>query len=257
MKLAEKDKVIEQMAKQVEELRRKVDQGSQQIQGEVLEQDLRQILENEFQDDNFEDVPNGQPGSDIIERVNLANGANCGSIIWEAKNPKSFGDGWLAKICRDQRDNNADFTIIVSTSLPKSVEGFNRMDGVWVTARRHAVALAKALRQGLIDNRQIRLANEDHDTKADRVYAYITTKEFHQRITAVVEAYMAMRDSLDAEKRGTQRQWAKREKELDGLLVGTARLYGDLQGIVGKSMPEVEALRLSPPEICDLREKHP
>jgi hypothetical protein len=257
LKLAEKDKVIEQMAKQVEELRRKVDQGSQQVQGEVLEQDLRQILENEFQDDNFEDVPNGQPGSDIIERVKLANGANCGSIIWEAKNTKSFGDGWLAKIRRDQRDNNADFTVIVSTSLPKAVEGFNRIDGVWVTARRHAVALAKALRQALIDNRQIRLANEDRDTKADRVYAYITTKEFHQRITAVVEAYIAMRDSLDAEKRGTQRQWAKREKELDGLLVGTARLYGDLQGIVGKSMPEVEALRLSPPEICDLREKHP
>jgi hypothetical protein len=248
LKLAEKDKVIEQMAKQVDELRRKVDQGSQQVQGEVFEADLREILKNEFQGDEFEDVPNGQPGGDVIHRVKLASGTDCGSIVWESKNTKNWSDGWLAKIRKDQRDNNADLAVIVSASLPKSVDGFNRVDGVWVAARRHAVALAKALRQALIDNRQIRLINEDRDTKANMVYAYVTTKAFHQRITAVVEAYVAMREGLDIEKRATQRQWAKREKELDSLMIGTARLYGDLQGIVGTSMPEVEALKLPAPQ---------
>jgi hypothetical protein len=244
LKLAEKDKVIDGMAKQVDELRRKVDQGSQQVQGEVLEHDVQQILESEFRDDEFEDISNGQPGNDIIERVKLANGADCGSIIWETKNTKNWSDGWLAKVRKDQRDNNADLAVVVSTALPRSVDGFNRVDGVWVAARRHAVPLAKALRQALIENLQIRVANQDRDTKADRVYAYITTKEFHQRITGVVEAYVAMRDGLDAEKRATLRQWAKRERELETLLVGTAKLYGDLQGIVGKSMAEVEGLRL-------------
>jgi hypothetical protein len=244
LKLAEKDKVIEQMARQVDELRRKVDQGSQQVQGEVLEQDVRQILEHEFRDDEIEDVPSGQPGSDVIQRVKLADTSVCGTIIWESKNTKNWSDGWLAKIRKDQRDNHADLAVIVSSALPKSVDGFNRMEGVWVSARRHAVALAKALRQALIESHQIRIANQDRDTKADRVYAYITTKEFHRRVMTVVEAYVAMREGLDAEKRATQRQWAKREKELDNLLLGTARLYGDLQGIVGKSMPEVEALSL-------------
>ena len=137
--------------------------------------------------------------------------------------------------------------MIVSTALPKSIDGFNRIEGVWITARRHAVALAKALRQALIENHQVRLANQDRDTKADSVYRYVISKDFHQRVTAMVEAYMSMRDDLDAEKRSAQRQWAKREKELDNLLVGAARLYGDFQGIVGKSMPDVEVLKLSAP----------
>ncbi len=214
----------------------------------MLEQDLRQILEHEFRDDDFEDVPSGQPGSDVIQRVKLAGVADCGLIIWESKNTKNWSDGWLAKVRKDQRDNNADLAVIVSTSLPKSVYGFDRIDGVWVTARRHAAALAKALRQALIDNRQIRVANEDRDAKAERVYAYVTTKECHQRITAIVEAYVAMREDLDAEMRVTQARWAKRGKELKGLLSGTAGLYGDLQGIVGRSMPEVSALRLPAPE---------
>jgi hypothetical protein len=250
LKIAEKDKVIEQMAKQVDEFRRKVDQGSQQVQGEVLERDVRQILEDEFRDDEFKDVPSGQPGTDVIQQVKLANHSNCGSIIWESKNTKNWSDAWLTKVRKDQRDDNADLAVIVSTALPKSVDGFNRIDGVWVTARRHAVALAKALRQALIDNRLIRIVNQDRDTKADTVYAYITTKEFHRRITAVVEAYVAMREGLDVEKRVTERQWAKREKELNSLLIGTAGLYGDLQGIVGKSMPEVEALTVAAAETC-------
>jgi hypothetical protein len=247
LKIAEKDNLIAQMAKQVDELRRKVDQGSQQLQGEVLEQDIQKILEEEFRGDEFDSVPNGQPGSDVIQRVKLANGSNCGSIVWETKNTKNWSDSWPVKIRKDQRDNNADLAVIVSTALPKSIDGFNRIEGVWITARRHAVALAKALRQALIENHQVRLANQDRDTKADSVYRYVISKDFHQRVTAMVEAYMSMRDDLDAEKRSAQRQWAKREKELDNLLVGAARLYGDFQGIVGKSMPDVEVLKLSAP----------
>ncbi len=247
LKIAEKDNLIAQMSKQVDELRRKVDQGSQQLQGEVLEQDIQKILEEEFRCDEFEAVPNGQPGSDVVQRVKLANGSNCGSIIWETKNTKNWSDSWPVKIRKDQRDNNADLAVIVSTALPKSIDGFNRIEGVWITARRHAVALAKALRQALIENHQVRLANQDRDTKADSVYRYVISKDFHQRVTAMVEAYMSMRDDLDAEKRSAQRQWAKREKELDNLLVGAARLYGDFQGIVGKSMPDVEVLKLSAP----------
>ena len=250
LKLAEKDMLIEQMARQVDELRRKVDQGSQQVQGEVLEQDVRRILEEEFRDDEFEDVASGQSGSDVMQRVKLGNGACSGSIIWESKNTKNWSDGWLPKIRKDQRDNNADVAVIVSTALPRSVDGFDSIDSVWVTGRRLSVALAKALRRGLIESHQTRVANHDRGTKADKVYTYVTTREFHQRITAVVETYIAMRDGLDTEKRASQRQWAKREKELDSLLIGTARLYGDLQGIVGKSMLEVEALTLSDPSVA-------
>jgi hypothetical protein len=249
LKLAQKDKIIEQMAKQVDELRRKIEQGSQQLQGEVLEADLRQTLELDFREDEFEDVPNGQPGSDIIQRVRLANGACCGSIVWESKNTKHWNDAWLAKLRKDQRDNKADLAVIVSIALPKSVDGFNLIDGVWVAAQRHAVALAKALRQALIDLRQARIANENRESSANDVYTYITSAEFPRRIGAMVESYSGIRRSLDAEKVAMNRAWAKREKELDGLIVAIARLYGDLEGIVGKSMPEVEALKTPQLEI--------
>jgi len=102
--LAQKDKLIEQMAKQVDELRRKVEQGSQQLQGEVLEAELRQILELEFRADQFEEVPNGKPGGDIIQRVRLADNSFCGSIVWESKNTKNWNEAWPAKLRKDQRD---------------------------------------------------------------------------------------------------------------------------------------------------------
>jgi hypothetical protein len=232
------------MAKQVDELRRKIDQGSQQLQGEVLEKDILSVLKDEFRDDVFEDVPTGRAGSDIVQKVNLANGTYCGSIIWEVKNTKAFSQEWLPKIRKDQRENNADLAVIVSVSLPKTVEGFDRVDNVWVSSQRHAVSLAKPLRQALIETRIARTASEDRGNKAERAYDYLTGQGFRQRIMAIMEAYVGMKGDLDSEKRSMQKQWAKREKQLEGLVLGTAGLYGDLQGIAGKSMPEVVGLDL-------------
>lgn len=234
------------MKKQIDEASRKADEGPHQIQGKVNERSVRQTLEHAFPGDEFEDNDVGQAGGDMIQRVKLASGASCGSISWEDKDTTGWSDTWLAKARKDQRDNNCDLVVIVTTTLRKSIDvlGFDRVDNVWITARRHAVPLAKALRQALIENHQLRIANQNRESKAERLFSYITTNEFHQRITAVVEAYVALSDCHEAEKHATQRHWAVRERQLETLLVGTARLYGDLQGIVGKSLAEVEALRL-------------
>lgn len=242
LKLAEKEKVIEDMRKQVEELRRKSDQGSQQLQGEVQEIELETVLEMEFPRDEFEPVPVGRAGSDVLQRVICANGLDCGSILWESKRTKGWNDNWLAKNREDQRTAGAQLGVIVSTALPNGVDGFDRKDGVWVTSFRYAVPLARTLRQLMIETAMARIAGEDREGKTNRVYSYVTGQEFRQRVSGMLEAYMVLREEIEAEKRSHKTRWARQERSLDLLLDGVGRMYGDLQGLVGKSMPEVDGL---------------
>ena len=244
LKMAEKDKVIDEMRKQVEELRRKSEQGSQQVQGEVLEDDVEHLLTDAFPSDHFEAVPNGRPGGDLVQTVVTNGGMQCGNILWESKNTKNWSADWLAKNRQDQITLHAHVGVIVSSALPKGVETFALMDGVWVTSRRCALPLALALRQILLETARTQLAAKGSESKKDLLYSYLTSKEFRQRIAAIVEAYMGMHKDLESEKLALSRLWAKRQKQLNSLMTQTAGVYGDVQGIVGKSMPEVEGLSI-------------
>jgi hypothetical protein len=244
LKLAEKDKVIEDMRKQVEELRRKSEQGSQQLQGEVGELELEGILKASFTGDHFDPVPNGRTGGDLIHTVVGPNGVLCGKILWENKRAKNWSNDWLAKNREDQRAVGAHVGAIITTTMPKGVDAFDRLEGVWVAGLRCALPLAKALRQALIETTVVKVAAQGRDGKMERMYGYLTGQPFRQRVAAIVEAYMAMHDDLDAEKRSMNKHWAKRERHLELLLSGAAGMYGDLQGIVGKSLPELDGLKL-------------
>lgn len=243
-RLAEKDKVIDDMRKQVEELRRKSDQGSQQLQGEVGELELEAILKAAFPDDHFEPVPNGRSGGDVIHTVVGPNGILCGKILWENKRVKNWSNDWLPKNREDQRAIGAHIGAIITTTMPKGVDTFDRLEGVWVAGLRSALPLAKALRQALIETALVKVAALGRDGKMERMYGYLTGQAFRQRIAAIVEAYMTMHGDLDTEKRSMNKQWARRERNLELLLSGAAGMYGDLQGIVGKSLPELDGLKL-------------
>jgi hypothetical protein len=244
LKLAEKDKVIEDMRKQVEELRRKSEQGSQQLQGEVGELELEGVLKAAFPGDQFEPVPNGRAGGDVIHSVVGPNGILCGKILWENKRAKNWSNEWLAKNREDQRAAGAHLGAIITTTLPRGVGAFDRLEGVWVAGPQCTLPLAKALRQALIEVAAARVAAQGRDGKMERMYGYLTGQQFRQRVSAIVEAYVAMHCDLDAEKRATHKHWARRERQLDLLLTSTAGMYGDLQGIVGKSLPELDGLKL-------------
>ena len=244
LKVAEKDKVIEDMRKQVEELRRKSEQGSQQLQGEVLELELESILKVAFPGDQIEAIINGRTGGDVLHKVIGPNGLVCGSILWETKRTKNWSNDWFAKNREDQRAVGAHLGAIITTTLPKGIDTFDRVEGVWVAAVRCAIPLAKALRQALIEAAVAKVAGEGRDGKMERMYGYLTGQSFRQRVASILEAYGSLREDLDAEKRSMSKHWAKRERHLELLLSGTAGMYGDLQGIVGKSLPEVDGLKL-------------
>lgn len=241
-KVTEKEAQIAGMQRQIEELQRKANQGSEQLQGEALELELESLLRGRFPRDLIEPVPKGEFGGDVLHQVLGPTGQACGTILWESKRTKNWSDGWLGKLRDDQRTAKADIALIVSSSLPKGIETFDLLDGVWIAEPRFAIPLAIALRESLISLAGSRIAADGQQTKMAVVYKYLTGPQFRHRIDAIVERFTDMRDDLDRERKTMTRLWAKREEQLKGVLDSTAGLYGDLQGIAGRAMQEIESL---------------
>lgn len=243
-KVMEKEQTIASMQKQIEELKRKADQGSQQLQGEVQELELETLLSAKFPRDIIEPVPKGEYGGDVLHRVIGLLGQSCGTILWESKRTKSWSDGWLVKLREDQRAAKAEIAVIVSQTLPKGVETFELIDGVWVAHPRAALPVAVTLRHTLIEVAAARHATEGQQTKMEMVYQYLTGSRFRQRVQAIVEAFSSMQEDLDREKKAITKQWAKREEQIERVMQSTVGMYGDLQGIAGKTLQEIEGLEL-------------
>lgn len=242
LRVAEKDQTIESMARTIEELKRKAEQGSQQSQGEVLELELEVLLRGRFPTDRVEPVGKGELGADVIQQVNGSIGQAAGIILWESKRTKAWSDAWLTKLRDDQRRCGADVALIISQALPKHIEHFDLVDGVWVAHPRYALPVAVALRQTLIEVSGSRLAQQGQQTKMEQVYQYLTGIKFRQRVEAVVEKFSDMREDLDKERKFMGRQWAKRETQILSVIESTVGMVGDLQAIAGKAMPEIPSL---------------
>lgn len=240
----EKDQTIASLQRKVEEMTRQIAQGSQQLQGEVLELELEATLRTRFPSDSIEPVPKGEHGGDVLHRVHGPLGQSCGTILWESKRTKNWSDGWLIKLREDQRAAKAEVAIIISQALPKDVETFQLIDGVLVAHPRLTLPLAVMLRQSLIELASARQAGEGQQTKMEMVYQYLTGPRFRQRIQAIVEAFSSMQEDLNSEKKAIIRQWAKREEQIERVMQATVGMYGDLQGIAGKTLQEIEGLEL-------------
>jgi hypothetical protein len=242
LKVVEAEQTIVSMQKQIEDLKRRAEQGSQQLQGEVQELEIESLLSARFPRDTIQPVPKGEFGGDILHRVMGPMGQQCGTILWESKRTKNWSDGWLPKLREDQRTAKAEIAVIISQVLPKDVETFGLVDQVWIAHPKVALPVAIALRQTLIEIAGARQASEGQQTKMDMVYRYLTGPRFRQRIQAIVEAFSSMREDLDRERKAITKQWAKREEQIDRVMQATVGMYGDLQGIAGKTLQEIEGL---------------
>ncbi len=244
LKSMEKDQKIASMQQKIEELLRKAEQGSQQLQGEVQELELENLLRAKFPFDSIEPVPKGELGADVLQRVVSQTGQPSGTIIWEAKRTKNWSDGWLAKLREDQRSAKAEISVLVSQVLPKGVDSFDVVDGVWVCSPRTALPVATILRNTLLQVSMARQVSDGQQTKTEMVYQYLTGPRFRHRVEAIVEAFSSMKEDLDKERKVITKQWAKRDEQIERVMQGTVGMYGDLQGIAGKSLQEIEGLEL-------------
>lgn len=180
----------------------------------------------------------------MLQRVTGGAGTPCGSIVWETKRTQHWTDGWLPKFREDQRATGAEIAVLVSQALPKGVERFAQVDGVWVSDWASALPLAVALRQTLVEVQAARLRREGEGTKMELVYDYLTGPRFRHRVEAIVERFSEMSADLDRERKAMTRLWAKRELQIQGVIESTVGLYGDLQGIAGTAMAAIEGLEL-------------
>jgi hypothetical protein len=257
LKVLEKEEQIASMQRQIEVLKQKAEQGSQQLQGEVLELELESLLRAKFPRDTVDPVPKGDFGGDILHRVIGPLGQHCGTILWESKRTKNWSDSWITKLKNDQRTAKAEIALIVSNALPKDIGTFDLIEGVWVTEFRCAVPVAIALRQSLIELSLARKAGEGQQTKTEMVYQYLTGPRFRHRVEAIVEKFSDMQEDLEKERKTMTKLWAKREEQIRGVIESTVGMYGDLQGIVGRSMQEIDGLemRLLDPPKSDVRKE--
>ncbi|MHB1667750.1 DUF2130 domain-containing protein [Thiomonas sp.] len=244
LNVMEKDQTIASMQQKIEELKQKAEQGSQQLQGEVQEMDLENLLRVKFPLDSIEPVAKGEFGGDVLQRVISQTGQQSGAILWESKRTKNWSDGWLTKLRDDQRTAKAEISILVSQVLPKGVETFDVIDGVWVTSPRAALAVATVMRHSLLQVSMARQVSEGQQTKTEMVYQYLTGPRFRHRVEAIVEAFSSMKEDLDKERKVIMKQWAKRDEQIERVMGATVGMYGDLQGIAGKTLQEIEGLSL-------------
>jgi hypothetical protein len=240
-KLAEKEKQIQDAKKANDELKRKLDQGSQQLQGEVSELQLEELLRSSFPMDEIEPVPKGYNGADIIQKVMSRSGRVCGTIIWESKHTKAFSEGWLQKLRDDQRKLTAEIAVLVSEVMPKDCSTFIYMNDIWVSSPQCAISLAVALRTQLANVALARAAAAGAKQKSEILYEYVVSStQFRQRVQAMAEVFIGMEKDLGDEQRAMQRQWAKRKKQIEQVLLNTAGMYGELQALTG--LPDIPAL---------------
>jgi len=244
LKVQEKEQTIVSMQRKIEELKHKSEQGSQQLQGEVLELEIEALLRAKFPLDNIEPVPKGEFGGDTLQRVIGPAGQVCGTILWESKRARNWAEGWLAKLRDDQRAAKAEIAVLVSQVLPKEIEGFDLVDGVWVAHPRIMIPVAMMLRHSLIEVSIARQASEGQQTKMEMLYSYLTGSRFRLRVQAIVEAFSNMKEDLDKEKKAITKQWAKRDEQIERVVQATVGMYGDMQGIAGKSIQEIEGLEM-------------
>lgn len=221
----------------------KVKQGSQQLQGEVLELDLESKLKNAFIFDEITPIGKGVEGGDIVQKVRNQAGKVAGTILWEAKRAK-WSPSWLPTLRENGRKFDATLVVLVSINMPKEIESFKVIDGVIVTSYAYLLPLAGILRRNVMSIASAKFTAENKDEKLESLYLYLQSEAFRNRFEAYAEGVIEMQNDLFSEKRSMERSWKRREKQIERMIVNLSKMYGELQGIMGSSLPDIKQLSL-------------
>ncbi len=242
LKIKELEKQLNDNKKLVEEMKRKQDQVSMQLQGEVQELALQEILGDAFPFDVISEVGKGIRGADCIQLVRNNFGQECGKIIYESKRTKDFGGDWIEKLKADMRSTGADIAVLVTKTMPKELDCFDLKDGVWVCTFSDVKPLANVLRDGIM---RLHTSSKNHENKGDKMhllYDYLTSNEFSEQWKAIREGFAAMKMSIINERNAMEKLWKAREKQLEKVLLNAAHVKGSIEGISGMDAIDLNLL---------------
>jgi hypothetical protein len=243
LKIRELEKKLEDQTKLVDEMKRKAEQGSMQLQGEIQELELEKILKELYPFDVIKEVKKGQKGADLIQIVRDNHGNECGKIYYESKRTKNFENSWIQKLKEDNLDVKADALIIVTEAMPPDSKlSFFEKDGVWICSFRDIKSFSLIIRHSLMQISMISNTQKDKGTKMEILYNYLTSQEFRSQLEAIIEGFKALQDGYQEEKLRMQKIWKEREKQLEKVLSNTINFYGSIKGIAGKSIPDIPLL---------------
>lgn len=245
LKDLEKDKKMADMEKLIIDLKRTSQQNSMQTQGEAGELDLEKILRNLFPTDEILEVKKGELGGDIRQVVKTVRGTDCGMILWERKNTKTWQEVWIKKLKEDVRRDKALLGVIVTEALPKDfTKEIGEKNGIWIVSRGFIEPLAILLRKNLYDVAKNKAITFNKQSKAEGLYDFVTSNDFIQQVEKMVDIYMEMKMQVSRERASSERLWKQREMQIDGLLKGISGIYGGMQLMAGSALPQVKSLEI-------------
>jgi hypothetical protein len=242
LKIKELEKQLDDSRKLAEEMQRKAEQGSMQLQGEVQELAVEELLREAFPFDVIEEVGKGVKGADCIQHIRNNLAQLSGKIIYESKRTKAFTNEWIEKLKTDMRAQQADIAVIVTETLPKEMDAFGFRDGVWICKFSDLKPLAFVLRDSLIKINSALVTQENKADKMHLLYNYLTGVEFRQNIEAIVEGFLSLKDGITREKVQMEKLWKEREKQLDKVLSNTVQFHGSIKGIAGNAIDDIKLL---------------
>ena len=251
LKMKEKELQLESMQKSIDDLKRKSEQGSMQLQGESQEILLEELLRKKYPYDLIEEVGKGVQGADCIHTVRNHIAEPVGKIIYESKRTKTWSNAWIDKLKADMRSTGADVAVLVTQAFPSGIESFTEINGIMVCSFAEVSTISFLLRQRIL---QVHIANKGQENKGEKMvmlYDYLTGKEFKGQVEAILESFMALKSGIDKERTQAERNWKEREKQLEKVLISTSGMYGSVKGIAGASIGDIPLLEGTDDEVSD------
>jgi len=244
MVIKELEKKLADQAKLTEEMKRKQEQGSMQLQGEVQELAIEEWLRNNFPYDELVEIKKGARGGDCLQIIHTHLQRDCGCIYYESKRTKDFQPSWIEKFKEDMRARNATFGVLVTEALPKGVDRMSNRDGIWICTYEEFKALCFVLRESVVLLKNSSVVQENKGEKMSMLYEFLTGNEFRMQIEAIVEGFTQMQTDLESERRAMESIWKKRQKQIEKVLSNTSHMYGAIRGIAGNAVGSIRALEL-------------
>jgi len=242
LKVKELEKQLEDQRKLAEEMRRKAEQGSMQMQGEVQELLLEELLKTSFPFDQISEVGKGVRGADCIQLVRNSLGQEAGKIIYESKRTKDFNQEWIDKLKADMRSQGADIAVIVTQTFPKELDRFGEKDGVYICSFQEVKSVALLLRNAILKVHDTKKSQVNKGDKMSFLYDYLTSNEFSEQWKAVGEGFRQMRSSIQKERDAMEKLWKAREKQLEKVLLNAMHIKGSIEGIAGADAIHLDLL---------------
>lgn len=244
LKKKELEKKLEDQKRLTEEMKRKQEQGSMQIQGEVQELVIEEWLSNQFPLDTVEEIKKGERGGDCVQTVNTRTYQNCGTIYYESKRTKAFQQNWIEKFKADMLEKKTDIGVLVTEAMPLGMERFGLKDGIWICSFEEFKGLCTVLRESIIKISATITTRDNKGNKMGMLYDFLTSNEFRLQIEAIVEGFSQMQTDLITEKRAMTKIWSKREKQIEKVISNTVGMYGSIKGIAGNAIQSIQLLEL-------------